>query len=432
MPERGARKRDILLCDLDAFFAAVEQRDHPEYRGKPVIVGGSHAARGVVSTCSYEARRFGVHSAMPMRKALQLCPGAVVLTGDMARYRAASEQVLAVFDRITPDIEPVSIDEAYLAVPRGEGTAAAGRIRAAVRGELGLPISVGVSANKLLAKIACGLAKPDGLKALWPEDVPELLWPLPVKVLPGLGPVSAQKLNSVGIKTVGQLAAAPAALLRRLLGNTAALLQQHARGIDDRGLEQCREAKSISEERTFPADVTDRETVLAVLIEQAEGLGYRLRSARLLARTIGIKLRFADFTTITRDQTLPAPTDLDAVIYGTARGLFLRCGGRLAWRLVGIRVSGLESSRQLSLFDPPPGEFKEQNLDLVLLSDPEHKLLEVYGAWTLKKNYGKEYMGVQRSTYLIDPQGKIAHAWPNVKAEGHAANVKEKLAELKG
>ena len=222
-------KNDILLCDLDAFFAAVEQRDCPAYRGRPVIVGGSAERRGVVSTCSYEARRFGVRSAMPMSRAVKLCPDAVFLPGRMAVYRSVSKQVFAILERFTPDIEPVSIDEAYLAVKRGSGLEIAARIRAAVRTELELPLSVGVSANKLLAKIACDQAKPDGIGAIWPEEVKEKLWPLPLRVLPGLGPVAAQKLGRVGISTVGELAAAPAGVLQKQLGRQATLFQQCAR-----------------------------------------------------------------------------------------------------------------------------------------------------------------------------------------------------------
>lgn len=368
-------KQDILLCDLDAFFASVEQRDNPEYRGKPLIVGGSPESRGVVSTCSYEARRFGVRSAMPMRRALKLCPGAEVVRGNMSRYSAVSAQVLAVYDRFTPDIEPVSIDEAYLAVPRGRGLETAEAIRAAVRAELELPLTVGVSTNKLLAKIACESAKPDRAGALWPEEVPAVLWPMPLKVLPGLGPVTERKLNGIGIDTVGRLAAAPEELLRRLLGSAAAAsLQRCARGIDDRPLERSRAAKSISEERTFAGDITAREIVLATLLEQAEGLGYRLRSRGLRARTVTLKLRFDDFTTITRDVTLPEATDRDSVIYGAARDLFARCGVRRPWRLVGVRVSGLEAHRQLSLFTQPPGAVKEERLGRV-----RDRLREKYG-----------------------------------------------------
>ncbi len=368
-------KHDILLCDLDAFFASVEQRDNPEYRGRPVIVGGSSASRGVVSTCSYEARRFGVHSAMSTARAEQLCPGAIFLPVDMKLYRAVSEQVMALFEHFTPDIEAVSIDEAYLAVPRGAGPDTAERIRLTVREELRLPLSVGVSVNKLLAKIACELAKPDRVKSLWPEEVPQKLWPLPLRVLPGLGPVSVEKLRRLGIQTVGDLAAAPESVLALQLGKAAAAgFCLYARGIDPRPLEPERKAKSFSEEQTFSVDIADREIVKSVLMEQAEGLGYRLRAAGLLARTVALKLRFADFSTVTRETTRPEAFDRDSEIYRLSVELFERYGEKRPWRLIGIRVSGLETSRQLTLFSSEPGDLKEEKLGQV-----QDRLREKYG-----------------------------------------------------
>ncbi|MDI6709238.1 MAG: DNA polymerase IV [Bacillota bacterium] len=356
---------DILLCDLDAFFAAVEQHDHPEYRGRPVIVGGDPGARGVVSTCSYEARKYGVRSAMPVRRALELCPKAVLLPVDMRRYRELSAQVMEVFHRFTPDIEAVSIDEAYLAVKAGRGVETAAQIRDAVRMELGLPVSVGVSGNKLLAKIACEMAKPDGLKALWPADVPAVLWPLPVKVLPGVGPRSEEKLTAAGIRTVGDLACAPALLLKVLLGGFGATLRNYAHGLDDRRLVPVHQVKSVSEETTFPHDVAEREYVWSVLMELAEGVGYRLRKKGLTARTITLKLRYADFRTITRARTLACATDRDTVIYKAARELFDRHGGTPPWRLIGVRASNLTPGEQLSLVPSGGGE-KEREVSRAL------------------------------------------------------------------
>lgn len=356
---------DILLCDLDAFFAAVEQRDHPAYRGRPVIVGGDPRARGVVSTCSYEARKYGVRSAMPMRRALELCPQAVVLPVDIRRYREVSAQVLAIFRRFTPDIEAVSIDEAYLAVKAGRGLETAARIRAAVREELHLPVSVGVSENKLLAKIACEMAKPDGLKALWPADVPAVLWPLPVKILPGVGPRTEERLNGVGLRTVGDLAGAPPELLNALLGAFGATLRDYAQGRDERRLVPEHEVKSVSEETTFPQDVAAREYVWSVLMELAEGVGYRLRKRGLTARTITLKLRYGDFRTITRARTLASPTDRDTVIYQASRELFDRHGGAPPWRLVGIRASNLMPGEQISIAHLTGAE-KEREVSRVL------------------------------------------------------------------
>ncbi len=255
------KKNDILLCDLDAFFASVEQRDNPGLQGKPVIVGGSPEGRGVVSTCSYEARKFGVHSAMPMKKALALCPDAIVLRGNMSLYKAVSEEVRIIFEHFTPDIEFVSIDEAYLAVQKGAGFTTGEEIHCTVREKLNLPISVGVSANKLLAKIACELAKPDDLGSLWPDEVPELLWPLPVGVLPGIGPVTEKKLCGYGIATVKELAACPVDTLTRLLGSNATIIHQYAHGIDSRELECDHIVKSVSEEKTFPEDIFNRDII---------------------------------------------------------------------------------------------------------------------------------------------------------------------------
>lgn len=371
---------DILLCDLDAFYASVEQRDHPEYRGLPVIVGGSPSARGVVSTCSYEARKFGVHSAMPSAEAIKLCPEAVFLKGDMDRYRRVSEQVFAIYGRFTPEIEIVSIDEAYLALPPGGGLEAAEKIHRDVWLELELPLTIGISKNKLLAKIASEMAKPDGMGTLWPEDVPVLLWPLSLKMLPGLGPVSAQKLNRIGINTIGQLAAAPSALLQRYFGGSGLALKRSACGADDRPLETLRRAKSISEERTFSVDLTDEEAVRAVLMIQAESLGYRLRSEGLLARTVSLKLRFSDFSTITRDRTLPAPTDSDLEIYQIAGELFAGHKGRPPWRLVGLKVSGLGTGEQLTLFDSSGSEKKKVKLEMV-----RDRLREKYGSAVVRR-----------------------------------------------
>ncbi|OPL09857.1 MAG: hypothetical protein AVO34_12960 [Firmicutes bacterium ML8_F2] len=356
-------KHDILLCDLDAFFASVEQLERPELKGSPVIVGGSPDARGVVSTCSYEARKYGIHSAMPVKKALELCPEAVLLPINMKRYKEVSEKVLKIFERFTPDIEPISIDEAYLAVKENTGCETAVKIRSAVREELGLPISIGVSVNKLLAKIACGLAKPDNLKTLWPKDVPNIMWPLPVKVIPGVGSVTEKKFNLYGIKTVGDLAKFPANALVNIFGKNGIVLKQYANGHDDRELELVHEAKSISEEMTFPQDVFDRKYVLATLFDLSAEVGYRLRCKNLRARTISLKLRFADFTTITRDRTLNEPFDADAAIYYAIEELFNRYSGNSPWRLVGVRVSGLENWQQLSLLSL--GDEKEKKMTLL-------------------------------------------------------------------
>jgi DNA polymerase IV len=356
------KKVDILLCDLDAFFASVEQRDRPELQGKPVIVGGSPESRGVVSTCSYEARVYGVRSAMPMKRALALCPHAEVLRGNMARYLEVSRQVRQIFEQFTPDIEPVSIDEAYLAVPAGSGCVVGEAIHMAVKNELGLPISVGVSRNKLLAKIACELAKPDKVGTLWPEEVAEKLWPLPIRFLPGIGPVTEKNLQRLGIKTVKDLAACPASSLKRILGKNTVTVFDFASGIDNRELEPEHEVKSISEETTFAEDFYNQETIFAALLELSAGVGYRLRRTGFLSRTITLKLRFSDFRTITRSRTLPEPINGDKDIYRTAKELFRQHSGKPPWRLIGVKVSGLELGRQLSLLALTAAEEKEKKL----------------------------------------------------------------------
>lgn len=362
---RGDGSREILLCDLDAFFAAVEQRDRPELQGRPVVIGGRPEARGVVSTCSYEARRFGIRSAMPMRRAVQLCPQAVFLPGDMRRYRAASQQVMAILERFTSDIEPVSIDEAYLAVAPGSGLKTAHEIRRLVKAELKLPISVGVSVNKLLAKIACDLAKPDGERTLWPKNVPVVLWPMPARTLPGIGPAAEQQLQQIGLRTVGDLAATTPDVLESLFGRTALLLHSFAHGRDDRELTRCRDIKSISEETTFPRDTFDPGEVLGALMELSEGVGFRLRTGGWRSRTISLKLRFADFKTVTRAVTLPRATTRNSEIYHTVRDLFTRHHGRPPWRLVGVRLSGLERWEQLTILPPEPEEIIEQRVGRV-------------------------------------------------------------------
>jgi DNA polymerase IV len=367
-------ERDILLCDLDAFFAAVEQRDQPELRGKPVIIGGSPEGRGVASTCSYEARAYGVRSAMPMKKALQLCPQAIVLRGRMHRYKEVSLQVLQIFEQFTPDIEPVSIDEAYLAIKKGQGLSTASDIHQAVREKLDLPISVGVSANKLLAKIACEKAKPNNVGTLWPEEVPAVLWPMPIRVLPGIGPVAEKNLHRLGIKTVKDLAAYPGILVR-YFGKNAEAMHQYARGIDNRTLEPEHEVKSISEETTFPEDIHDRETVYATLMELSSGVGYRLRRAGLSGRTITIKLRFSDFRTISRGKTLPETAAEDSVIYRIAKELFDQHCGIPPWRLLGVQASGFEDGSQLSLLQPTPAEEKTREL-----TEVRDKLRQKYGS----------------------------------------------------
>ena len=367
--------KDILLCDLDAFFASVEQLDNPGLRGKPVLVGGNPEGRGVVAACSYEARSFGIRSAMPMKKALALCPEAVVVRGRMSRYKELSKQVRQIFGRFTPDVEFVSIDEAYLAVQKGLGCDTGEAIHATVREELCLPISVGVSVNKLLAKIACELAKPNKVGTLWPGEVKDKLWPLPVRALPGIGPVAEKTLHCKGINTIKDLAFYSKEALTLMLGSNAEAVYNYAHGIDNRDLESEHEAKSISEETTFPEDIYDCDDILTVLMEQSAGVGFRLRNAGLTARTVTVKLRFKDFKTITRSKTMPETIFVDMEIYRVAKELFRAHSGTPPWRLIGVQVSGFEQGSQMSLLQPTPAGDREG-----ILTITRDKLREKYGS----------------------------------------------------
>lgn len=378
-------KQDILLCDLDAFYASVEQRDNEAYRNKPVIVGGS-INRGVVAACSYEARKFGVRSAMSMVRALELCPQAIVLPVNMKRYRQVSHQVMGVLKEFTPNIEPVSVDEAYLAVKRGSGSVAAGMIREAVRERLKLPVTIGVSVNKLLAKISCELAKPDGMKILCPEEVSDILWPLPVEVLPGVGPATENKLQQYGFYNVGDLAKTNPEILYNLLGSAGLKLYDYANGKDERGLVEKQQAKSISEETTFAQDIADREYILGTIMELSEGVGYGLRSKGLYARTISLKLRFSNFKTITRDITLPQATNRDIDIYNSASLLFVCNYSNPPWRLVGVKASNLEKFKQVAFFDDD--------------NQKEEKIIRIQD--NLRKKYGKEVVCRARRLYVKD------------------------------
>lgn len=347
--------RAILHVDLDAFFAAVEQLDHPEWRGKPVIVGGSPTGRGVVSTASYEARRFGVRSAMPSARAAKLCPDAIWAPSRFDRYREMSSAVFAIFRDESPLVQPVSVDEAFIDVTPGRGrsehpVAVARRIRARVS-ELGLTASVGVATSKTVAKIASDHDKPDGLTVVCPGDEQTFLDPLPVRDMSGIGPKSAERLGTLGIRTLGDLAALDDTTARQLLGSHGVGLVARARGIDDRSVHDNDPAKQVSNERTFSTDIRTAEELGTALAGLAAKVAQRLRRKGLAGRTVTVKLRFSDFTTRTAQRTLPAPTDDDAVFGEVARELM-----RTMWnpgvgvRLLGVGMSGFDAaSEQMSL-----------------------------------------------------------------------------------
>ncbi|MGK2850028.1 MAG: DNA polymerase IV, partial [Candidatus Limnocylindrales bacterium] len=299
--------RTILHVDLDAFFAAVEQRDRPELRGKPVIVGGDPRGRGVVSAASYEARAFGVHSAMSLQEAVRRCPNGVFLPVDGRRYQQASRDVMAVMRRFTPQLEPISIDEAFLDVTGsialfGDGPTIAAEIKATVRADVGLTASVGVAANKLVAKVASDLRKPDGLVVVAPGDEAAFLAPLPIGRLWGVGEKTAAALADFRVRTIGDLAALPRDVVVRRFGKHGASLVERARGIDVDPVHEGDPAKSVGHEHTFDVDTSDPEIIERTLLAMAEGVSGRLRSAGFRASTIAVKLRDTSVRTITRQR----------------------------------------------------------------------------------------------------------------------------------
>jgi DNA polymerase IV len=355
--------RTILHCDLDAFYASVEQRDHPEYRGKPVIVGGAPNERGVVSAASYEARRFGVRSAMPLRTAGRLCPDGIFVPGHFERYEAASDDVMALFEERTPLVEPISLDEAFLDVTAtehlfGSGEAIAGDLKQAVRKRCGLVLSVGVATNKLCAKIGSDLRKPDGLVVVPPGGEARFLAPLPLERLWGVGPKTRELLAGWGLRTVGELAAFDPAALASRLGEHGTAISERARGIDDDPVVPEAAPKSVGHEHTFEDNTLDSAKIEGTLLRLAEGVGRRLRADTLRGRTITLKLRVAPFETRSRQRTLAEATNDDVTIFRIARQLLRdaldedREGGRTSpVRLVGVSVSGLIAGEQLGLFD---------------------------------------------------------------------------------
>src|SRR5436190_3752931 len=306
--------RRILHIDMDAFYASVEQRDNPSLKGKPVAVGGSPTGRGVVAAASYEARAFGVYSAMSMARAVRLCPSLVIVRPDFQKYRAASNAVFSIFREVTPLVEGLSLDEAYLDVTEnawGEtlGMNVAKRVKARILEDTKLTASAGVAPNKFLAKVASGWKKPDGLTVISPERVEPFLQQLPVDALWGVGPVTARKLRARGIERLVDVRTTDSQVLREAVGSLADWLRQLAAGIDDRPVVPHRDAKSSGSENTYPADLTDLDAIREEVAEMAaHAIGW-LHRRELFARTITIKVRYSDFTTISRSHTAPATRD---------------------------------------------------------------------------------------------------------------------------
>jgi DNA polymerase IV len=367
-------QRAILHIDMDAFYASVEEREQPGLAGRPIIVGGSPRGRGVVSAANYAARQYGVHSAMPMARAVRLCPAAVCLPVRMQLYATVSQQIREIFNRYTPLVEPLSLDEAFLDVTESErlfGPAAdiARAIKQAIFDELSLVASVGIAPNKFVAKIASDLDKPDGFVEVKVNEVQAFLDPLPVSRVWGVGKTTGKELERLGISTIRQLRSQSETVLQDRFGKFGSHLWRLANGFDDRPVVSDSEAKSISNETTFDNDIGQRDTLLAWLMELTEQVCWRLRQHELYGRTVQIKLRFPDFSTITRSHTLAEATQQTSQVWQTVVDLFDKAMEKETrpLRLVGVGVSGLGDKAhrpqvQADMFEQP-GDTRQTQLD---------------------------------------------------------------------
>ena len=345
--------RRIIHVDMDAFYASVEQRDDPALRGRPLAVGGQPNRRGVVAAASYEARAFGVRSAMSMAHAVRLCPSLAIVSPDMPRYKAVSALVFAIFREVTPLVEPLSLDEAYLDVTQNAwheplATVVARRLKQQILAVTGLTASAGVAPNKFLAKVASGWQKPDGLTVISPQRVEPFLQKLPVDALWGVGPVTAKKLRARGIERLVDVRAIPPADLREAVGSLAQWLQQLAQGLDDRPVVPNRTSKSAGTENTYPADLTDLNLVRAEVAEMAEEVVGWLTRKSWLARTVTVKVRYADFTTVTRSQSDRPTRDRDAIVSRAVQLLAKTDAGPRPVRLLGVSVHNFCGEANLS------------------------------------------------------------------------------------
>ncbi len=376
--------RQIIHVDMDAFYASIEQRDDPELRGKPVVVGAAPNARGVVSAASYEAREFGVHSAMPSSQAKRLCPNAIFVPVRMSRYSEVSRQVMAILGDYTPLVEQVSVDEAFLDVTGsirlfGPAPEIGRMIQQRIRQELGLGASVGVAPNKFLAKVASDLDKPNGLVVVESGAEQQFLRHLPISRLWGVGKATEERLRKLGIRTIGRLGEYPRSLLVGQFGVAGGHLHDLAHGIDDRPVVTETEAKSVSSEHTYQEDTRDPDVMERTLMQLSEDVGRRLRKSPVRGRTVQLKLRFGDFTTITRRQTLPQPTDADDVIYHTALRLLRQVPLEARKvRLLGVGVSNFGDTIQATLFD-------ETDISHSHLDDTVDAIRRRFGRDTIKR-----------------------------------------------
>jgi len=366
-----ANYRKIIHVDMDAFYASVEQRDDPSLMGKPVVVGGSPNSRGVVSTASYEARKYGIRSAMPIAEAVRRCPSAIFLPVNARKYREVSRQINNIFLTYTPMVEPLSLDEAFLDVTGstslfGPADNIALTIKQRIQQELNLTASVGLACNKFLAKLASDLKKPDGFVVVQPSKIQEFLDPLPVERIWGVGVKTAEQLHIYKVKTVRDLRRLELKSLTKLFGSLGSQLYQLARGIDDRPVESDRVVKSIGRETTFEMDIADHDVLETTLLKLAVDVGRSMRKESLKGKTVTLKVRYADFRTLTRSHTLPRATDLDDVIYREACSLLRELSLKQPLRLIGVTLSNLtdQIQNQLSLFEEP--ELERENLTKVL------------------------------------------------------------------
>ena len=408
MSDTGCR---ILHIDLDAFFVSVERVQHPELVDRPVIVGGDPGGRGVVACASYEARACGIHAAMPLKRAARLCPHAVFLRGGFSRYREASSRFMAVLADFSPLLEPLGIDEAYLDLTGFEpiyGAAAdtAMSIRQRIRDEIGITASIGIGSSKLIAKIASDMDKPDGLVEVAAGDELGFLSPLPVGRLPCVGHKTGEALRRMGVSTVGDLARLSESMLNARFGVIGGVLYRFARGIDGREVTPPQAAKSISRETTFNRDTLDIEFLKATLRYLSERVGADLRRHGRRARCVTLKLRYADFETITRSQTLKESINGDGAIFGTGADMMDRALSqrRNLVRLVGIGVSGLSGEeRQLSLLDPAAG--REEVLDRAI-----DRLRQKYGFTAIQRGRTMQL----RQAFPADDKGDYTLATPSL------------------
>lgn len=395
--------RWIAHVDMDAFYASIEIRDNPALAGEPVVVGGPAAERGVVAAASYEARRFGIHSAMPMARAARLCPKLVRLSVNMGKYKHVSDQIMVIFDRFSPIIEPLSLDEAFLDLTGteqifGPPETAGRRIKQEIREATRLTASVGIAPRKFVAKIASDLRKPDGLVVVGQQEVESFLAPLPIGRLWGVGPKTLERLSRMGVETIGDLTKVPGEELSRRFGIWGERLLDLAQGRDDRGVVPEWEAKSYSHEETFATDRGDPELLAAVMLDQACRVARRLRRAGAAGRVVTVKIRYGDFTTITRQRRLPRPTTLAEEIYEEAKLLFQGAWDGRPVRLLGVGVAQAESREEAGL----PFQSEERRERRRRLAGTIDRIQEKYGAGKL----------IRAPSLLLDGTAEPRHGGP--------------------